>query len=581
MKTLINRVRALLLTLTSAILLLTGLNSCKQNHLVYSTTSTVNIYDYISQNPDKFSLFKAIIDKAGYASFLNTYGTYTMFVPTNDGVNKYLKASGTASVDAISAATAKGLVSIALIADTLSSQYFTDGKLRTPTTSGQYLITGSTTVNGVANIVINKQANLITANVVVGNGLVHIIDNVLVPAALTIAQTVEQNGKFTIFTSILKATHFYDTLNVPSATNTNLSRKYLTCIAESDSVFNAAGFANYSAVVARYSTKGDPTNPADSLWLFAAYHIWPELSYLSDIAVITSHATLAPLEITTSQLVGTNVLINNDTFNGILEPGQVLYRPTSDVSCSNGVMHTALGNYAIKIRFPSPVYFDLAAQPEIIKTPGLYRGSAKNLAFALGTLSQVYMEGQGGAGNGVVYITEALSNGVVIPTDANYFYNNDHLEANSRFRVGSNGLHLAEFTTPVIVKGQYKIWADYKRASAGTIAITYFDGVTLPNTFNNSDPLNGNETDAQAESRGYKSYSDSPVTTTLTNAYNGHVGRLLGIVTIKTTDHHKIRFETTACSGCNPSMMWDVVEFRPVTMDQVHPRLGRAGVLVP
>jgi len=570
--------------ITSCIILISCLSSCKQDHLTLTTTATVNMYDYMQQN-SQFSLFKQIVDKAGFASFLNTYGAYTLFLPNNDGVNKYLKAQGKASVDAIDVATAKGLVAIALVNDTLNSALFSDGKMRSPTTAGQYLITGATSLNGTTFITINKQANLLQANIIVGNGYIHVIDNVLIPAALTMAQTIEQNTKYTIFTAILKDTHFYDTLNVAVANNPVISRKYMTLIAESDSVFNAAGFASYAAVKARYSTKGDPTNHADSLWLFMGYHIWPELSYLSDISVILSHATLAPLEITTSQLVGQNVLINNDTFNGILEPGQQLYRPNSDISATNGVVHNALGNYTIKIRFPASVYFDVAAQPEIIRTPGLYRGSSKLANFGLGSLSLVAMTGQGSAGNGVAYNTDPFP---IVATSTDYYFNNDWLNANVRFRTGSNGLHTIEFTTPVIVRGTYKLWIDYKRNASGLPTLSYYDNVALPNTWNNADPLNGSETDAQALARGYKSYSDSPVTTTLANAYNGHVGRLLGVVTVTTTDHHKVRFETTACSGCNPGVVWDVIEFRPyypsnpaLDADQVHPRLGRAGNLVP
>jgi uncharacterized surface protein with fasciclin (FAS1) repeats len=577
MKSLTNSIKQVMLMVASGIILLACLSSCKREHINYNTTSTVNMYDYLAQNPAKFSLFKQIVDKAGYTSFLNTYGTYTLFAPTNDGVNAYLKAQGKANIDAIDAATAKGLVSIALIADTIGSQFFSDGKLRTPTTIGQYLITGSVTKNGIASTVINKQANLITANVLVGNGIVHIIDNVLMPATITLAKTIEQNSKYSIFTAALKATGFYDSINVASADNPDLKRKYLTVIGETDSVFKAAGIADYNALKAKYSTKGDPTNHADSLWLFVGYHIWSELSYLSDIAVLNSHATLAPLEITTSQLVGSSVLLNNDTFNGVLEPGQQLYRPNSDVSANNGVFHSSLANYTIKVRFPSPVYFDVCAQPEIIRTPGLYR-SGKSLPFVLGTLSNVYMEGQGGAGNGIVYVSDVTP---FAASNNNYYYNGDHLEANSRWRVGSNGLHVLEFTTPVIVKGTYKIWIDYKQNNAGTVSPVYFDGASLPNTWNNADALNGNETDAQAESRGYKSYSDAPVTTTLNNAYYGFVGRFMGIVTIKTTDHHKIRMETTANSNGNPVLALDVIEFRPVNMDQVHPRLGRNGNLVP
>jgi uncharacterized surface protein with fasciclin (FAS1) repeats len=590
MKTLMNGIKQILLVLASGLILMAGLSGCKQDHLTFNTTSTVNLYDYLKQNPDQFSLFQQIVDKAGYASFLNTYGTYTLFAPTNAGVNAYLKANGKANVDAIDAATAKGLVSIALIADTISSQNFTDGKIRTPSTSGQYLITGSLLVNGTTNTVINKQANLVTANIKLGNGLLHIVDNMLFPAGLTLAQTVEQNSKYTIFTAILKATGFYDTLNVAVSANPNPTRKYLTLIGITDSSYKAAGFADYNAVKTRYSTKGDPKNHADSLWLYAAYHIWPEVSFLSDIAINNSHTTLAPLEITTSQLLGQDLLINNDTFNGNLELGQILYRPASDISASNGVLHSAqgyaaviggvsyksVGNYSIKIRFPSPVYFDLGNQPEILKTPGLYRQPNKAGTFLIGQLSLVFMEGAGGAGNNMTYQTEPNP-----PNTNDYYYNNDYMVMGTRWRLGSNGLHKAEFTTPVIVKGTYKIWVDYKQNGSGTITLSYFDNVALPNTFNNKDALNPTETDAQAEARGFKSYSDSPVGTSTTVGYNGFTGRLLGIVNIATTDHHKIRFETTAVDGSNPGFILDVVEFRPITMDQVHPRLGRAGVLVP
>jgi len=340
--------------------------------------------------------------------------------------------------------------------------------------------------------------------------------------------------------------------------------------------------------VTKYSTKGDPTNHADSLWLYAAYHIWPELSYISDIAITTSHPTLAPLEITTSQLLGQDVLINNDTFNGILELGQQLYRPNSDVSASNGVLHSAraytaviggvtyksVGNYSIKIRFPSPVYFDVAVQPEILRSPGLYRGNGTSLQFPAGTIAGITEKGT----TNPLYVTySSLAKPVAA---GNYYFNDDNLLLGLRWRTGSNGVQSCEFVTPVIVRGQYKIWVDYVRQSASQVIPAYFDNVSLANTFNDGDQLNIAETDAQAEARGFKSYSDAPVNV-VAHPYYDFVGRLLGIVNIATTDHHKIRFEATAGSGDAKTFTLDVVEFRPVTMDQVHPRLGHAGNLVP
>ena len=577
MKKILNKIIPAILMI-SGVLFITSLNSCKREKLTLTTTSVVNMYSYLDNNADQFSLFKQIVDKAGYASFLNTYGTYTLFATNNDGVNAYLKASGKANVDAIDAATAKNIVAISLIADTIGTQLFTDGKMRTPTTAGQFLITGVSNTSVGSITTINKQANLVKGNLKVGNGIIHVIDNILLPATKTLAQTIEGDTKFSIFTAALKATGFYDTLNVASAAATNINRKYLTVIAESDAVFKAAGFTDFNALKARYSTKGDPKNHADSLWLFMAYRVWPELSYLSDIASTDSHNTLAPLEVSTSELVGQNVLLNNDTFNGVLEPGQQLDRPNSDVSANNGVLHTVLTNYAIKVRLPSPVYFDVANQPEILRTPGLYRGISKSQPFTIGQLANITPVFSGDAGARITYKTEPA-----IPNAADYFYNNDYMVFGDRFRVGSNGMNSVELRTPVIVKGRYKIWVDYKRQSNQLIPVT-FDGIPLPNAFNPADGLNEAETERAAESRGFKSYSDSPATgTTNTSAgYNNHIGRLLGVVDIATTDHHSIKFTATANSGAAASIFWlDVIEFRPIDMDQLHPRLGHNGNLVP
>jgi hypothetical protein len=73
MKKLINGIKTAILPIVSVVMLSACLSSCKQDHLVLSTTSTVNMYSYLQQNPAQFSLFQAIVDKAGFASFLNTY----------------------------------------------------------------------------------------------------------------------------------------------------------------------------------------------------------------------------------------------------------------------------------------------------------------------------------------------------------------------------------------------------------------------------------------------------------------------------------------------------------------------------
>jgi len=578
MKTILNRIMpAMVIALGLITIVVTG---CKRENINYSTTSTVNMYSYLEQQTEDFSLFKQIIDKAGYSSFLNTYGNYTLFATNNAGVNAYLKANNKASVDAIDAATAKKIVSISLIADTINSSLFSDGKLRSPTTIGQYLITSVTNTGGVSSITINRQANLVKSNTRVGNGIIHTIDNILTPAPLTLAQMVEQNPNYSIFTEALKATGFYDTLNVPTASATNASRKYLTLIAQPNDVFKAAGIADFNALKAKYSKTGNPKNPQDSLFLFVAYRIFPELSYVSDIVAASSHPTLAPLEITTSEIIGQSVVLNNIVFNGVLEPGVEIDRTQSDNSASNGVLHAVKANYSIKVRRPTPVYFDVADQPEIRRVPGLYRvrgvpfknftyGQIADIDFPLAAASNT-------AGQNLTYTVQAaISSG-------DYFFGGDYLTCGQRFRTGP-GMNYIEFKTPLLVKGRYKVWVDYKKSNGQALIVTFDGQSVFANTFNQADNVSDFETDAQLESKGYKRYSEAPIAaagSSNTNA-SGHASRLLGVINITTTDRHKIRFTATAGTGANHELKLDLIEFRPIDMpSQIFPRFARDGSLI-
>lgn len=557
--------------LLASVLMGLFISSCKRGELVYTTTDVKNIYSHVSETED-FSMFRQIIDKAGYASFLNTYGTYTMFVTNNAGVSAYLTSKGLSGVDQIDEILAKKIIAISLISgDTITTNLFTDGKVRSPTTAGQYLITGVTPGTSGSLITINKQANLVKGNVRVGNGIIHIVDNLLVPAELTIAQTIAANPEYSIFRAALYATGFYDSLNVVPADNQNASRKYLTLIAQNNSVFQQIGITDSISLINRYSTKNDPKNHADSLWLFVANRIWPELSYVSDIAGSTLHTTLAPDQQTTSKLIGRQLRLNYDLIDGVQEEGQEILRPSSDVSATNGVIHSVDKSYTIIIRFPRPVYFDLADQPEIKRTPGLYKFPNRSFTFQRGTLSLVGLEGCNCTSNFLEYKTD-LQNPV------NFYFNNDWVHFGTRFRTGGNALNTSavNFTTPVIIAGVYKVWIDYKRENQNFPILAFFDGELLPNTFNVNDGFLTGETEAQALIRGFKSYSESPAADG-----NGHIGRLLGTVNVTKTGRHIFRIQSTACTGCAAQLnMLDAVEFRPIDMpSQIYPKLTRTGIM--
>jgi uncharacterized surface protein with fasciclin (FAS1) repeats len=304
-----------------SLMLLFGIWGCKQEALVYTTTTDTNITSYLEKYPERFSEFRKILDLTGTASFLNAYGAYTLFAPTNVAIKAYLTEKGQTTIEQIDAAELKNLVRFHLLSDTIRSNTFTDGKLSSLTMFGQYLITGARNVDGKTSVVINRQANMLQADITLGNGIIHVIDHVLQPAKFSVAQLIENNPKYSIFTQALKATGLYDTLNILPANNPISRRKFLTVLAESDSVLNAAGYSNYAALKAKFSKTADPKNITDSLHLWMAYHILYDAKYLADIASSQSQTTLAPLEIVTSSLIGTTILINDVTFLGVHELG--------------------------------------------------------------------------------------------------------------------------------------------------------------------------------------------------------------------------------------------------------------------
>ncbi|RYE37105.1 MAG: fasciclin domain-containing protein [Sphingobacteriaceae bacterium] len=536
---------------------------CKKEKYPILTSSVLNITQYLESKPDQFSLFKQILDKSGYSGFLGAYGAYTLFAPTDDGVKTYLKTVNKTSVDQIDANTCKDLVKIHLIQDTLTTGQFTDGKLPSITMYGQYLTTGAANVNGTTKVTVNRQANLVQGNVKAGNGIVHVIDNMLRPATLTLAQMIEQNPKYSIFTQALKQTGFYDTLNVAANNSTNANRKFFTVFAETDSTFNAAGISSYAALQRRYSATGNPKNPADSLYLFIAYHTVPDIKYLADVITSPSIVTLAPQEVITTSLNSQTILLNETTFNGIFEPGAPVSRNYSDLTATNGVLHASATNFTIKKRSPTAVYFDVADQPELRKMTSTFRKFGKFVNLSYGQLADVTWD----------YAAAQITYTCTSNTDANPYVYYDLLSFGLRFGA-SNVVNWIEFKTPLLVKGQYKVWICFRRNVHGQFTQVSIDGNPLSRIVDLTAYYPSlTDPDGVTESQGFKKYTGVTNTT--------QMAELAGTVNITSTDRHKIRLQAIKNSSSGATgVSLDMIQFIPINQDQQYPRFNRDGSLI-
>lgn len=562
-----------LLRLTLVFFIATVFQSCSEQKIKESTDDTLNITEYLRANPN-YSMFLEILDITNYASFMNTYGTYTLFLPTNEAVKEYLNDVGANSLSEVPLEDLQNIAKLHILDAKINTTSFTDGKIATPSMYGQFLITGASNENGVSSITVNKTAKIDASNIELGNGIVHIIDKVLRVADKTLAQTIEANPDLSLFTEVLKATGWFEKLNQPiSRENATNIENYLTVLVQTNEVYNNTTWYDAEAdetitlntlenLKRRYSkplegqTVADPTDPADSLNLYVSYRVLPRLQYLADIAITPALETKAPLEVITAKLDGDDLVFNEEVFNGVLEEGSTVIRTLSDVTCSNGVLHFVDTNFAIKKRNPAPVYFDFTDQPEFKILPIFRTSLTGSVNFNKENMSDVSWDGT----SYITYKKETPRGGTT-----GYGWHADSFEI---YRLRSGYVQDLTFKTPVIIKGKYKVWISFRATpnKAGLVKV-FFDGTELSRQINVMEYGNTTLEERVLESQGYKRHI-SPYT----NRMNC---KLVGTVDVPTTGRHTIMLQSTFNAG---NFVWlDVCEFRPVDMDQLYPKFQSGG----
>jgi hypothetical protein len=230
------------------------------------------------------------------------------------------------------------------------------------------------------------------------------------------------------------------------------------------------------------------------------------------------------------------------------------------VTTTNGVLHYVKNDFFIKRRVPTAVYWDVADQPEIRQLPGIFRVSGKFQEFPLGTLRDIKW---GGAA------TNTVRYNVSTTGTFNQAYWSDYLEIKT---LRSAVIPWIEFKTPVIIRGRYKVWISYRSiASRSNIAQASLDGIPLSRTVNFADFRATNISETELEAQGFK----RPIS----GNNNNWAARLLGTIDILTTDRHIFRLDVLTNNMTTTNI--DMIHFIPVDQDQLYPRFGPAGEIVP
>ena len=286
----------------------TALTSCVDNDddvpENYYEATKLTAAAFLEERPELFSEFIGILKRTPYFSMLSTYGTYssagllkyTLFAPTNEGIERYLKRNGYGSIEQIPTETCDTLARTHIIK---KGAFFTtdisEGALPELNMDDAYIVLSSdsdVTNNNKLVYYINKNSRMLEFNDSVTNGVVHVINNTITSSSMLLADKIEEDSTLTLFSEALRMTGMADSLTryidenyycsddsvytgtmerctSGSAQYTRtfwVGKRYFkyTAFVEPDSVFHRNGIHNIDDLKAYAKSVYDKTYPEDA-----------------------------------------------------------------------------------------------------------------------------------------------------------------------------------------------------------------------------------------------------------------------------------------------------------------------------
>jgi uncharacterized surface protein with fasciclin (FAS1) repeats len=273
--------------------------SCTEDNS--SNTPRLTITDLIVSDPN-FSILEAAVVKAGLADALATTNPITVFAPDNAA----FAASGIteAAIAALPVPTVDSILKYHVLAGFVTSTSVPVSDAVNPLIGIKLF--ASRNVNGVfMNGIKVKQADISASN-----GVMHVIEKVLIPPTKTIAQIAAADTSFSFLVAAVTKVGLLPAISGPGK---------FTVFAPTNAAFRAAGITDINAV------------PLATLDIVVKYHVLTTNVFASDLVNNTTAQTLqgGNIRITTPpagvKIDGSTQPISNIT--------------TPNITATNGVIH--------------------------------------------------------------------------------------------------------------------------------------------------------------------------------------------------------------------------------------------------
>lgn len=273
---------------------------------------TRNIVQIAQATPQLSTLVSALTKYPSLVNTLSAPGTFTVFAPDNDAFAALLPVIGQTSLDDIPESVLENILQYHVHASAaIESGSITPGLLP--------MVNDESATISTNNGVFIDNAQVTTADVLASNGVVHIIDNVIVPPSiLPIVGTIVAPAYFNkVFTTLIAAVQAADPSILELLLSNGPSDSGLTLFAPTNDAFTAAGITDLSAV-------------ADVVDAVLAYHVIDGTVLAANLPTTTGTAAEIPT------LGGNFYLTNAGGSVNINGTTQVV---ATDILGSNGVVH--------------------------------------------------------------------------------------------------------------------------------------------------------------------------------------------------------------------------------------------------
>jgi uncharacterized surface protein with fasciclin (FAS1) repeats len=180
-------------------ILLTGLvliSSCKKDD---ETTTEKTIVELAQETPELSLLVEAVI-AADLVGTLSGEGPFTVFAPTNAAFEAALSALGVELSD-LSQAQIAGLLLYHTLSGRVTSSDLSDTYVSTLSPGGPGLSNTSLQIQVTGGVKFNGNASPVTVDIIASNGIIHIIDAVMLPK--NVVELALANPNFTSLVAAL------------------------------------------------------------------------------------------------------------------------------------------------------------------------------------------------------------------------------------------------------------------------------------------------------------------------------------------------------------------------------------------